>query len=88
MVTLRISAFKAIDCPKVLIRYPIVITLSVRLSVCQKTLTLAITFYASRSNDRGHIVFVLSVCLFVCLFVCLLSTLTFAITFELLEVEI
>ena len=35
-------------------------------------------FYASASNDRGHIVFVLSVCLFVCL----LSTLTFAITFE------
>ena len=32
-------------------------------------------FYAPRSNDRGHIVFVLSVCL--------LSTLTFAITFEL-----
>ena len=40
-----------------------------------------------RSNDLGHIVFVLSVCLFVCLFVCLLSTLTFAITFEPLEVE-
>ena len=36
------------------------------------------------SNDRGHIVFVLSVCLF---FVCLLSTITFAITFEPLEVE-
>ena len=33
--------------------------------------------------DRGHIVFVLPVCLFVCL----LSTLTFAITFEPLEVE-
>ena len=32
------------------------------------------------SFDRGHIVFVLSVCLFVCLSVCLLSTLTFAIT--------
>ena len=48
-------------------------------------------FYAPGSNDRGHIVFVLSVCLFVCLsvclFVCLLSTLTFAITFEPLEVE-
>ena len=29
------------------------------------------TFYAPGSNDRGHIVFVLSVCLFVCLFVCL-----------------
>ena len=36
------------------------------------------TFYAPRSNDWGHIVFVLSVCLSVCL----LSTLTFAITFE------
>ena len=34
--------------------------------------------YAPGSNDRGHIVFVLSVCLSVCL----LSTLTFAITFE------
>ena len=34
-------------------------------------------------NDRGHIVFVLSLCLFVCL----LSTLIFAITFEPLEVE-
>ena len=48
-------------------------------------------FYAPGSNDRGHIVFVLSVCLSECLsvclfvsfFVCLLSTLTFAITFEL-----
>ena len=44
------------------------------------------SFYAPGSNDRGHIVFVLSVCLIVCLsvclFVCLLSTLTFAITFE------
>ena len=44
--------------------------------------------YAPGSNDQGHIVFVLSVCLFfvclfVCLSVCLLSTLTFAITFEL-----
>ena len=38
--------------------------------------------YAPGTNDRGHIVFVLSVCLFVCLSVCLLSTLTFAITFE------
>ena len=28
-------------------------------------------FYAPGSNDRGHIVFVLSVCLFVCLSVCL-----------------
>ena len=28
-------------------------------------------FYAPGSNDRGHIVFVLSVCLSVCLFVCL-----------------
>ena len=28
-------------------------------------------FYATGSNDRGHIVFVLSVCLSVCLFVCL-----------------
>ena len=28
-------------------------------------------FYAPGSKDRGHIVFVLSVCLFVCLFVCL-----------------
>ena len=37
-------------------------------------------FYAPGSNDRGHIVFVLSVCLSVCLFVCLLSTLTLAIT--------
>ena len=46
-----------------------------------------IYFYAPGWNDRGHIVFVLSVCLFVCLFVCLLSTLTFAITFEPLEVE-
>ena len=35
-------------------------------------------FYAPGSNDQGHIVFVLSVCLFVCL----LSTLTFDITFE------
>ena len=33
-------------------------------------------FYASGSNDLGHIFFVS------CLFVCLLSTLTFAITFE------
>ena len=39
--------------------------------------------YAPGSNDRGHVVFVLSVRLFVCLFVCLLSTFTFAITFEL-----
>ena len=47
-------------------------------------------FYAPGTNDRGHIVFVLSVCLSVCLFVCLsvcfsvclLSTLTFAKTFE------
>ena len=49
------------------------------------------TFYAPGSNDRGHIAFVLSVCLFVCLsvclFVCLLSTLTLAITFEPLEIE-
>ena len=45
------------------------------------------SFYAPGSNDRGHIVFVLSVCLSVCLFVCLLSTLTFAITFEPLEAE-
>ena len=44
-------------------------------------------FYAPGSNDWGHIVFVLSVCLFVCLFVCLLSTLKFAITFDPLEVE-
>ena len=28
-------------------------------------------YYAPGSNDRGHIVFVLSVCLFVCLSVCL-----------------
>ena len=35
-------------------------------------------FYASGSNDRGHIVFILSVCLSVSLFVCLLSTLTFS----------
>ena len=47
-------------------------------------------FYVPGSNDREHIVIVLSVCLFVCLFVCLsvfclLSTLTFAITFEPLE---
>ena len=39
-------------------------------------------YYAPRSNDWGHIVFVPSVCLFVCLSVCLLSTLTFAKTFE------
>ena len=39
--------------------------------------------YVPGSNDRGHIVFVLSVCLSVCL----LSTLTFAITFEPYEKE-
>ena len=47
-----------------------------------------IFIYAPGSNDQGHIVFVLSVCLVffclsVCLPICLLSTLTFAITFEL-----
>ena len=41
------------------------------------------SFYAPGSNDRGHIVFVLSVYLSACL----LSTLTFAITFEPLAVE-
>ena len=30
-----------------------------------------VSFYAPKSNDRGHIVFVLSVCLSFCLFVCL-----------------
>ena len=35
------------------------------------TSKLKIAFYAPRSNDMGHIVFVLSVCLFVCLSVCL-----------------
>ena len=44
-------------------------------------------FYVPGSNDREHIVFVLSDCLFVCLFVCLLSTLTFAITFEPYEIQ-
>ena len=29
-----------------------------------------VRFYAPGSNDRRHIVFVLSVCLSVCLFVC------------------
>ena len=41
-----------------------------------------LSFYAPGSNDRGHIAFVLSVCLFVCLSACLLSTLTFVITFD------
>ena len=40
-------------------------------------------FHKTRLNDRGYIVFVLSVCFSVCL----LSTLTFAITFEPYEKE-
>ena len=44
------------------------------LVICMMT-----SVYTKIEFDRGHIVFVLSVCLFVCL----LSTLTFAITFEL-----
>ena len=35
------------------------------------------SFYAPGSNDWGHIVFVLSVCVYVCF-----SVLTFAITFK------
>ena len=61
---------------------PSSISLSVRLSVT-KNLNLAhkALFYAPGSNDRRHIVFILSVCLFVCLSVVNFNLWT--ITFEL-----
>ena len=62
---------------------PISLTVGININVgCRMNLPHSGCFYALGSNDQGHIVFVLSVCMFVCLFVCLLSTLTFAITFE------